>query len=138
MKQRKKNLAAITLGLRGVRARMKLPREERSEQARNAVLARWAKARGGEKPAKPARWWCLFDIQDPDQPQVLFSSPDKAEVVSRSLGPEFRERFVHIGFLEYDPSVIVFENEFRPDPTAQTKALKALLDSPLATEGDRS
>jgi len=48
---KKKNPAAVQLGRRGAKARMtKLSPEHRSEVARTAVNARWAKAK--KKPAK--------------------------------------------------------------------------------------
>jgi len=43
---KKKNPAAVALGKRGAKARMKkLTPEKRSEVARHAVQARWAKAK---------------------------------------------------------------------------------------------
>jgi hypothetical protein len=43
---KKKNKAAAELGSRGGKARAKnLSKQERSEQARNAVRARWARAK---------------------------------------------------------------------------------------------
>lgn len=42
-----KNAAAVELGKRGARARVKkMTAEERSEQARDAVNVRWARAKG--------------------------------------------------------------------------------------------
>ena len=49
MASKPKNPHAVALGKRGARARNeKLSPEERSEIARNAVLARWKKAKKGE------------------------------------------------------------------------------------------
>ncbi len=46
MKQRRKNPNAVALGRSGAKARMrKIPPEVRSEIARAAVNARWARAR---------------------------------------------------------------------------------------------
>jgi hypothetical protein len=43
---KRKNPAAVALGKRGAKARMKkLTPEKRSEVARTAVMARWAKAK---------------------------------------------------------------------------------------------
>ncbi|MBX5496489.1 MAG: hypothetical protein IRZ15_14245 [Bryobacteraceae bacterium] len=49
MASQKKNPAAVALGRRGAKARMKkLTPEQRSEVARRAVQARWAKEKGKE------------------------------------------------------------------------------------------
>jgi hypothetical protein len=51
----KKNPSAVKLGKLGGEARAeKLSREELSEQGRNAVLARWAKA-GAENATEPKK-----------------------------------------------------------------------------------
>jgi hypothetical protein len=50
MKQKRKNAAAVELGRKGGKARVKKQTpEERSESARKAVLARWAKAKDSHK-----------------------------------------------------------------------------------------
>jgi hypothetical protein len=129
---KKKNPAAVALGLKSARSRMKnKSAEQRQEQARAASQARWAKAK--PKPA-PEKFWCLSDITDPDYPRVLFSSKDKNEVQQAQHRPEFRDRVLSIGFLEYDPSRIVIEREFKPDTKAQVKALNALLGAATVTE----
>ena len=49
---KRKNPAAVALGKRAAKARMrKLTPEERSEIARNAVTARWAKYKAAKKGA---------------------------------------------------------------------------------------
>ncbi|HLJ13434.1 MAG TPA: hypothetical protein VKV15_02985 [Bryobacteraceae bacterium] len=49
MAAKRKNASAVALGRRGAKARMKkLTSEQRSEIARRAVQARWAKVKGQE------------------------------------------------------------------------------------------
>jgi hypothetical protein len=58
-KRQRKNPAAVALGRLGGRARAKtvmetIPAAKRSEYARHAVMARWAKVRAQKKAKDPA------------------------------------------------------------------------------------
>lgn len=120
--RKRKDPAAVALGRRGAQARLaKHTPAQRSAQARRAVQTRWAKAAGKQ----PVRWWGFFSVNDPKQPEALFWSQDKREVMAWARQhPDFGG---FIDFIEgYDPRLTI-TTEFKPDAAAQVKALRVVL-----------
>lgn len=138
---KKKNPAAVALGLKSARSRMKnKTAEQRQEQARAASQARWAKA----KPqAKLERWWGLVECPDLTdrwdaagnpkplpEPTLLKWSRDKQELrdeVRRLTAYPLPERNLSIIELAYNPRHLIVKREFAPNVEAQVKALRTLL-----------
>jgi len=152
---KRKNPAAVALGRKGGKARLKtLTPERRSEIASHANRVRYGKA---EPPAtaKPGRWYGLILIpEDPNppkpgdkdfvggvgrwakrldkahaNPQIVLWSHDRAEVVERSQQEDLRDRATDIIDVDYDPTRFTLQSEYRPDVGRQLKALRALLDT---------
>lgn len=122
---KRKNVNAVALGRRRKRNE---PAPKRQQAARRAAEARWAKR--NPKPT-PEKFWVLFAIEDPDHPEVLLSSPDKNEVKAAQHKPEFRDRWLHIDYLEYDPRRLTIQREYKPDVERQLNALRVVLDVPV-------
>lgn len=121
-----KNRAAVVLGRMGAKARMKsLTAEQRSEQGRRAVEARWRRAKPPTAP-QPTRWWGLLVFDDPNKPKALMWSTDRAEIIARSRREDLAETHKMIVDVEYDPTRFTLVREFKPDVAEQVKALNAL------------
>jgi hypothetical protein len=146
MSQKRKDPHAVAMGRKGGKARLtKISPERRSEIARHAVLTRYGKAKPTAAP-QPGRWFGLvalpvdyvwhgtahaskvLDEAIHSHPEVLLWSQDRAVVVARSQQKDLRDRTTIVIDLDYDPSRLTIQREFKPDVGAQLKALKSLLD----------
>lgn len=154
-----KDPAAVALGRKGGKARLKtLTPEQRSAAARHAVLSRYGKAKPPSAP-KPGRWYGLIVIPtdhnppkpgDKDfvggvgaaaklldqahaNPQVILWSQNRDEVIARQRQ---EDRWTEIIDLDYDPTRFTIQREYKPDVGAQLKGLRAVLDP--EDEGGRS
>jgi hypothetical protein len=135
--RKKKDPAAVALGRKGGKARLKtLTQERRSAIARHANLVRYGKAKPPD--AKPTRWWGLFSVPSDDgvhpsgEAELLDYSQDPAELLQRAT--EVQSPIIKP--LDYDPTKFTIVREFKPDEGAQLKALRVALDAD--EEGDQS
>lgn len=136
---KRKNPAAVALGRRGAKARLKsLTSEQRSAQARLAVQARWSKING--KPQE-ATWYglLLLPVRAPHSaadfgkmvdeanaaPQVLFWSQERSEVVKRSQEPDLDDRYTVIIEQGWNPKAFAIRRTFGPDAEALKRMLQA-------------
>jgi hypothetical protein len=126
----RKNRAAVTLARRSAKARLKsLTPEQRSDQARRAAMTRWRQAKPGAYPP-PSLYWCLFGLDESNQPFVLFASQDKEEVRQRARTDEFRDQAAFIDSVEYNPTRFRLLSNFQPNVKAQLSALETILKEP--------
>ena len=130
--KKRKSPEAVALGRKGGEARRKkLTAEQRSASARHAVLSRYGKAK---PPAKPARWYGLFDF---DVPGSLIAYSRDKEVLRQRAKAE-PERIFIIEDLDYDPeNRMQIVPKFEPDTAARLQALQDLqqLDAELGKGG---
>ena len=137
----RKNPAAVSLGRKGGEARRNaLTPEQRSASARHAVLSRYGKT----KP--PARWYGVVLIPIPEDlhggmrkiakilddahadPNVVLWTQDRDEARARARQENLAGRWAEIVDVPYDPNRLSIQREYRPDPGAQVKGLRAVLD----------
>jgi hypothetical protein len=135
---KRKNPAAVALARKSVRARLaSLTPEQRSTQAKNAVLTRWRKA----KP--PSKWYGLLLLPADYQwhgtahaakvldeayanPQVVLWSADRAEVVARAQQEDLRDRDTLVIEQDWDPRAFTIKHEYQPEVGRQIEALQDL------------
>jgi hypothetical protein len=86
MKAKRKDPHAVALAKKSAKSRLtSLTPQQRSEQARRAVQARWRKAKQ-PADAKPGLWWRLWAFDTPvtldnlNPPELVFYSRDEEEV----------------------------------------------------------
>ena len=134
----------------GSRSGVSLTSAQRTQRARNAVNARWCKAKPAATPP-PDRWYELVALpadyvwrgtahaaevlaEVDANPEVILASHDRAEIVARSQKKDLRNRETLIIERAYNPKGFTMQREFKPDVGAQLKGLRAVLD----TEGGKS
>lgn len=119
----KKNPAAVALAKRSREVRMKnMTSEQRSEQGRRAVNSRRDRQKPGQ--TNPEKWYGLFACDDPNFPELIMYSRDKAELRQRAKA---EDRALVIEDLDYDPQVrIPIVPKYEPDTAARLQALQDL------------
>ena len=138
----KKNPAAVALGRRGGKARLRtLTPERRSQIAKKANAARWAKAKGGVT-SKPDLWYRLWAFDPParfgngfdltyNPPELLFFDRDEQKVHAFGAAAKARGDNRIMGFDTTDECPhrggLRLTRKYAPDPRAQVKALQAVL-----------
>jgi len=132
------------------RATDSLTPEQRKERGRNAVNARWRKAKSPSTPQRD-RWYELVALpadyvwrgtahaaevlaEVDANPEVILASHDRAEIIARSNRRDLRNRTTLIIERAYNPNGLTIQREYKPDAGAQLKGIRAVLD----TDGGKS
>jgi hypothetical protein len=68
-----------------------------------------------------------LSLEDPDYPTILDSDTDKQALLQRVRSQPPGVKF--IDFVEYDPTRFTLERKYKPNTTAQVKALSTLMES---------
>ncbi|HEV8415250.1 MAG TPA: hypothetical protein VGQ49_16790 [Bryobacteraceae bacterium] len=132
---KRKNAAAVALGRRGGKARMRtMTPAQRSEIARRAALASHGKLR------RPQQLWVVLHPTDDNPKIILFSDPDRRKVHAwaRKNQPDGIVTFLERDFWA-KPSAYAgdFHREYGSDTNRQVEGLQAALQTLAEAEDDQ-
>ncbi len=125
----KKDPAAISLGKRGGKGRLKtMTQEERSRSARHAALVRH---HGRKILRKPDVYWIVLDPTADNPPVILFADEDKQKVRAwaRANRPDAFITTLERRVLDRRTSLGGIHREYEPNIQRQVTALQTLAEA---------